>query len=189
MFINVQYKKMILFCGGLLWIIGTAPAVAYDTAPRISDREIIESLTELKQGHKSLNQRIDDMNQSINQRFDAIDKRFDEMTQSSNKKFDEMTQNFNQRFKEMHSMILTLFTSVMALVIAMIGYMIWDRKTAQKPFKHQLDHLENQFSTMESHLDMKNPSGPVIARLLASLRKLAETDGKVAEVLRSFSLL
>ena len=111
------------------------------------------------------------------------------MTQSTNKKFDEMTQNFNQRFKEMHSMILTLFTSVMALVIAMIGYMIWDRKTAQKPFKHQLDHLENQFSTMESHLDMKNPSGPVIARLLASLRKLAETDGKVAEVLRSFSLL
>ena len=90
----------------------------------------------------------------------------------------------------MHSMILTLFTSLMmVLVIAMIGYMIWDRKTAQQPFKHQLDHLENQFSTLESQLDMKNPSGSVIARLLASLRKLAETDGRVAEVLRSFSLL
>ncbi len=93
MFINVTYKKMMLLCAGLLWLMGTIPAAAYD------------------------------------------------------------------------------------------------RKTAQQPFKHQLDHLENQFSTLESQLDMKNPSGPVIARLLASLRKLAETDGKVAEVLRSFSLL
>ena len=197
---TVRYKYLILFCAVLLSLMGTVPATAYDTAPRISDREIIESLAELKQGYKNLNRRIDDMNQSLNQRFDAIDKRFDEMTQSSNKKFDtidkrfdEMTQNFNQRFEEMHAMILTLFTSVMALVIAMIGYMIWDRKTAQQPFKHQLQQLGNQVSTvettMETQLDMKNPSGPVIARLLASLRKLAETDGKVAEVLRSFSLL
>ena len=208
---TLKYKYLILFCAGVLSLMGIVPATAYDTAPRISDREIIESLAELKQGYKNLNLRIDDMNQSLNQRFDAIDKRFDdmnqslnqrfdvidkrfdEMTQSSNKKFDEMTQNFNQRFEEMHAMILTLFTSVMALVIAMIGYMIWDRKTAQQPFKHQLEQLGNQVSTvettMETQLDMKNPSGPVIARLLASLRKLAETDGKVAEVLRSFSLL
>ena len=33
----------------------------------------------------------------------------------------------------------SLFTSVMALVIAMIGYMIWDRKTAQQPFHLILD--------------------------------------------------
>ena len=178
MSVKNKYKIFILSTVCLLCFLGTVPAMAYDTAPRISDREIIESLTELKQGHKHLHQRIDDMNQSLNQRFDSIDKRFD-----------EMTQNFNQRFEEMHSMILNLFTSVMALVIAMIGYMIWDRKTAQQPFKQQIDRLENQFSTVETQLDMNNPSGTVIARLLASLRKLAETDGKVAEVLRSFSLL
>ena len=169
---TVKYY-LILFCAGLLSLMGTVPATAYDTAPRISDREIIESLAELKQGDKNLNRRIDDMNRSLNQRFDAIgkrfdaidkrfdvmnqslnqrfdviDKRFDEMAQSSNKKFDaidkrfdEMTQNFNQRFEEMHAMILTLFTSVMALVIAMIGYMIWDRKTAQQAFRHHLEQL------------------------------------------------
>ena len=189
MTVKNKYKIFILSTVCLLYFLGSVPAMAYDTAPRISDREIIESLTELKQGHKNLHQRIDDMNQSLNQRFDSIDKRFDEMAQSTNKKFDEMTQNFNQRFEAMHSMILNLFTSVMALVIAMIGYMIWDRKTAQQPFKQQIDRLENQLSTVETQLDMNNPSGTVIARLLASLRKLAETDGKVAEVLRSFSLL
>ena len=132
MSIKNKYKIFILSTVCLLFFLGTVPAMAYDTAPRISDREIIESLTELKQGHKNLHQRIDHMNQSLNQRFDSMDKRFD-----------EMTQNFNQRFEEMHSMILNLFTSVMALVIAMIGYMIWDRKTAQQPFKQQIDRLEN----------------------------------------------
>ena len=53
-------------------------AYAYETAPRISDREIIESLVELKQGqknmHQSFNQRFEDMNQrfeDMNQRFDV----------------------------------------------------------------------------------------------------------------------
>ena len=40
-------------------------AYAYETAPRISDREIIESLVELKQGQKN-------MNQSFNQRFESM---------------------------------------------------------------------------------------------------------------------
>lgn len=163
--------KIIIFLGiFLLYFGGTMPAMAYDTAPRISDREIIESLAELKQGQKSLNQRFD----SLDQRFESIDKRFE---------------SIDKRFEEMHNLILTLFASVMALVVAMIGYMIWDRKTAQQPFSNQLHHLENGISKMEAQLEMKNPSGPVIERLLASLRKLAETDGKVAEVLRSFSLL
>ena len=67
---TVKYKYLILFCAGLLCLLGTIPAAAYDTAPRISDREI--------------------------------------------------------------------------LMIAMIGYMIWDRKTAQQPFKHKLAHLKNK---------------------------------------------
>ncbi len=157
--------------------MGTMPAMAYDTAPRISDREIIESLAELKQGQKSLNQRFD----SLDKRFESIDKRFESI--------DKRFESIDKRFEEMHNLILTLFASVMALVVAMIGYMIWDRKSAQQPFRNQLHHLENGVSNMEAQLEMKNPSGPVIERLLASLRKLAETDGKVAEVLRSFSLL
>ena len=169
---KIKYNILILLSVFLLFFGGTMPAMAYDTAPRISDREIIESLAELKQGQKSLNQRFD----SLDKRFESIDKRFE---------------SIDKRFEEMHNLILTLFASVMALVVAMIGYMIWDRKTAQQPFRDQLHHLENGVLNMEAEaqLGMKNPSGPVIERLLASLRKLAETDGKVAEVLRSFSLL
>ena len=128
-------------------------AYAYETAPRISDREIIESLVELKQGQKNMNQRLEDM---------------------------------NQRFESMQNLMLALFGSAMAFVLGMLGYIIWDRKTAQQPFKRRLYNLENE---LEEQLEMKNPSGPVIARLVASFKQLAETDEKVAAILKTYSLL
>ena len=54
-----------------------APAV--ETAPRISDREIIESLATLKEGQKALNERIGQVENSLNQRIDAINVRFDDL--------------------------------------------------------------------------------------------------------------
>ena len=135
-------------------------ACAYETAPRISDREIIESLVELKQGQKN-------MHQSFNQRFEDM----------------------NQRFESIQNLMLALFGSAMAFVLGMLGYIIWDRKTAQQPLKRKLYNLENEFVEVEKQLEMKNPSGPVIARLVASFKQLAETDEKVATILKTYSLL
>ena len=45
-------------------------AFAVEVAPRITDREIVEGLTELKAGQKYLNQRIDDTNQRISDLYD-----------------------------------------------------------------------------------------------------------------------
>ena len=45
-------------------------AFAVEVAPRITDREIVEALTELKAGQKHLNQRIDDTNQRISDLYD-----------------------------------------------------------------------------------------------------------------------
>ncbi len=149
-------------------------AYAYETAPRISDREIIESLVELKQGQKNMNQRFEDMNQ-----------RFEDM----NQRFGNMNQSFNHRFESMQNLMLALFGSAMAFVLGMLGYIIWDRRTAQQPFKRRLYNLENEFVEVEEQLEMKNPSGPVIARLVASFKQLAETDEKVATILKRYSLL
>ncbi|MDL1964858.1 MAG: hypothetical protein LWW98_11125 [Deltaproteobacteria bacterium] len=146
-------------------------AYAYETAPRISDREIIESLVELKQGQKN-------MHQSFNQRFEDMNQRFEDINQS-----------FNQRFESMQNLMLALFGSAMAFVLGMLGYIIWDRKTAQQPFKRRLYNLENEFVEVEEQLEMKNPSGPMIARLVASFKQLAETDEKVAAILKTYSLL
>lgn len=219
---TISIKLMMIFIAAAIFSLAqlgffAVNACAYDTAPRISDREIVESLTELKEGQKSLNKRLDDMNehfnkrldlmtQSSNTRFEAIDKRFesidkrfesidkrfeaiDKRFEAIDKRFDDLEQKFNARFSELQNLILTLYGAVMALIIALIGYMIWDRKTAQEPLKVRLGKVETDIVVIEEQLDIRNPSGTVVVRLIATLRKLAETDERVAAILRSYSLL
>ncbi len=73
--------------------------------------------------------------------------------------------------------------AMMALIAGLFGYMIWDRRTAQKPLANRVTNIEYE------HLDIKNPSGSNIKRLIAALRKLAENNKEVAEVLRAHALL
>jgi len=68
-----------------LLLVSPPLANAVEVAPRISDREIIESLTELKAGQEALEARMDQRFEAINQRFDAfqqqIDRRFETVDQ------------------------------------------------------------------------------------------------------------
>ena len=50
---------------------------AVEVAPRITDREIIESLATIRGDIKRLDQRFD----AVDQRFDAVDQRFDAVDQ------------------------------------------------------------------------------------------------------------
>ncbi|MBF0204932.1 MAG: hypothetical protein HQK67_11650 [Desulfamplus sp.] len=124
--------------------------------------------------NQNTNIRFDEMNQNLNKKFEAIEKSFDFI---------------DTRFSEMQNLILTLYGTVMALIIALIGYMIWDRKTAQQPLKIRVGKVETDIVLIEDQLEIRNPSGPVVIRLISALRKLAETDERVAAILRSYSLL
>ncbi|PID55549.1 hypothetical protein CSB45_15450 [candidate division KSB3 bacterium] len=147
---------------------------AVEIAPRISDREIVESLTELKQQQKALNQRMTDMIHSIDKRFDAIDKRFEAM---------------DRRFESMMEWMLTLFGVVISLIFGLLGYMIWDRRAALKPIREKIADLEDNSRQVTRQLEIDNPSGALLERLVAAFRELAKTDKKVADILRAFSLL
>jgi len=69
----MKQKEKILTCFiGVLLAFYALPSAAVETAPRITDREIIESLAELRAGQKVLEQRFD----AVDQRFDAVDQRF-----------------------------------------------------------------------------------------------------------------
>lgn len=46
--------------------------MAIDTAPRISDREIVERLTKLEEGQRNLEKRIDDLRSEMDGRFDIL---------------------------------------------------------------------------------------------------------------------
>jgi hypothetical protein len=150
-------------------------AKAVDVAPRISDREIIESLATLKQGQadltRSIDKRFDDLNRSIDKRFEGVDKRFDSV---------------NQRITDFQTTMLALAGGMFALIISMFGYIAWDRRTYMRPIQERMDRYE---TILHKELDITNDAGSVLTRLVKALKELAKTDQKVAEVLRSFSLL
>ena len=140
------------------------PAIAVETAPRISDREIIESLTELKAEQKALEARMDQrfeaFQQQIDQRFEAVDQQFDK--------------------------ICTLMLVMIAGIFGLIGYIVWDRKTALRPVEQRLIALESEF---HRDLEIQHEEGSRLTRLVEVLREMAKSDEKLANVLRSFSLL
>jgi len=154
----------------LLLLIGfTASAV--EVAPRISDREIIESLAELKAGQKAMEQR-----------FEAVDQRFDQMQNTMDQRFEAV----DQRFGQLHGTMVSMFSVLGALLIALFGYMVWDRRTAFKPFEERFNALEKD---LICDLQLRDENGSLLTRLTLALRKLAQDDPQVASVLKSFSLL
>jgi len=77
-----------------------ARAFAIETAPRISDKEIIEGITELKTTQKAILQKFEEINrrfeqvdkqfEQVDKRFELVDKRFDQI----NKRFDYYRKTF-----------------------------------------------------------------------------------------------
>jgi len=46
--------------------------IAVERTPRITDREIVEKLTKLEEGQRSLEKRVDDLRSEMNSRFDTL---------------------------------------------------------------------------------------------------------------------
>ncbi len=176
-------------------LVFSCVANAVEVAPRISDREIVESLAELKQQQNALNQRITDLIHNLDKRFEAMDKRFeanDKRFNSIDKRFEAIDKRFeaiDRRFDAMMNWMLTLFGIVITLILGLLGYMIWDRRTALKPLRERMATLEESTSQLNRRFEIDNPSGSLLERLVAAFRELAKTDKKVADILRSFSLL
>jgi len=185
-------------------------AFAVKVAPRITDREIVEALTEIKAGQRHLNQRIDDTNQRIDdldkklsqrindldrklsQRIDDLDRklsqRINDLDRKLSQRIDDTNRRIddtNQRISDLYDINLTMFAILAALITGLFGYIIWDRRTMMKPVQERLERLERD---IERDLDLRNEHGSIPARLLNALRELAKTDEKLAAVLRSFSL-
>ena len=77
-------------------------------------------------------------------------------------------------------------TLQLAGIFGLIGFIVWDRRTALRPLEQRLDKIEHD---LNRDLDLQNQDCSRITRLINALRELAQYDPKVAGVLRTFSLL
>jgi len=175
----------VLLWGITLFLFFPSLSVAVDVAPRITDREIVERLTRLEEGQKAILQRFD----AIDKRFDAIDKRFesiDKRFESIDKRFESIDKRFesiDKQFERIDSRIEKmghimmwgfglLFTTMIGTTIGMIGFVLWDRRTALAPAIRESKDLREKEERLEK-----------------ILKEIALKDANVAEAIRHAGLI
>ncbi len=117
--------------------------------------------------HREMDKRFELITRTMDKRFEQVDKRFEQV----DKRFDEV----NKKFEMIINLMMAIVGAFAAIVAVTIGFAIWDRRTMTRPF-------EDKVRKIQQDTDKLN-------RLMDALRKLARHDPKLAEVLRSFSLL
>ncbi len=170
------FVLMVAFC-----LLIPVSSQAVETAPRISDREIIEALRDLKGRSQQLEVKIDERFDAVNQRFDAVNQRFDAV----NQRFESINQRF-ESIEDQFGRIWSLMLVIIAGIFGLIGFIVWDRRTVLKPVEQRLERME---SYLEQDLEIKHTEGSRLSRLVKVLQEMAREDERLAVVLRSFSLL
>ncbi len=119
-------------------------------------------------------EQIDKRFEQVDKRFEQIDKRFEQI----DKRFEQVDRRFddmNKKFEMIINLIMAIVGAFAAIVAVAIGFAIWDRRTMTRPFEDKVKKLERDTDKLN--------------RLVEALKKLAKQDPRLAEVLRSFSLL
>ena len=71
-FLGKKMERITIIIGLIAVLLMPSLVMAIDTAPMISDREIVERLTKLEEGKRNLEKRIGDFRSEINTRFDIL---------------------------------------------------------------------------------------------------------------------
>ncbi len=168
----------------LLVVPGMLAAV--ETAPRIYDREIIEGLAnlnlkyaEIKAEFKVVHERFD----SVNRRFESFDKRFE----SIDKRFESIDKRFesiDRRLSDMTNILIVLFGSLITLIVALFGYIAWDRQTSMRPIEKEVRILKQDLE-----IQRKTAEGITLVDVLQALREAAKNSPPLKDALRNASLL
>ena len=114
---------IILFIASAL-IVCNSQTFAIETAPHISDREIVERLTRVEEGQSSIRAEVKQLREDINKQFDRIDKQFDRLVH----------------------IMLGIFGAFAALCGGTIWFALWDRRTMIRPFEDKVKKIEDDIA-------------------------------------------
>ena len=138
----------------LHWVVAvlllSGPVWAVEAAPALTDREIVERLTRLEVGQTALQAEMGQLREDMNLQF---------------------TRQFR--------LTVALLGAFVALVAAIIGFALWDRRTMLRPFERSVRSLEEDLTSNRRRVEA----------LLEAFRVLGQRDPAVANVLKQFNLL
>ena len=123
---------------------------AFETAPRISDREIVERLTRLEEGQKSLrsemNSRFNDLRSEMNARFQGVDQRFE---------------GVHQRFDTLQWM-LGLFITIALVILGFVLRMQWQMNRRQSKMETMLETHKDEIAFLKGLIEKLLPPKGVL---------------------------
>ncbi len=169
----MKYNVLLIFI--FVCVLFPCAAHAVEVAPRITDREIIEKLTRLEAGQEALRAEMKSGQEAIRSEMRAGQ-------EALNKRIDDL----NLRIDDINNTMLTLFSAIVALIVGIFAYIAWDRRTMMRPMMERLDRLEQ---VVVRDLDMDHAEGSIVARHQQALREFAKHEPRLAEIMRSLSLL
>jgi len=106
----------------------------------------------------------------MNAKFEGIDKKFSSKFESQQQQINDLKQFF-----------FWGFGIVIALIIALFGYIIWDRRTAIYPLLNRVNSLENNQDEFGRKL-------VEVDRIKSALKEMGESDAKIAEILKRVAI-
>ena len=146
------------------WVVAVlllpSPVGAVEAAPALTDREIAERLTRLEtrldEGLQGLRADIQQLRADMNQQNQQLRADIDKQNQQLRADIDKQNQQLradmgqlredmnrqNQQLREdMFRLTVTLLGAFTALVAAIIGFALWDRRTMIRPFERTVTSL------------------------------------------------
>jgi phosphoglycerate-specific signal transduction histidine kinase len=162
--------RTILSLGNLLVLLFFPPqSFSVDVAPRITDREIVERLTRLEEGQKTLNQRIDEGFKAVNQRIDGVEKVLNQRLDETNRRIDELKQDLGQRIDELRQTLLWGSGITFAGMFSLVGFVLWDRRSVLTPAVRHMEDIREREEKLEAVLREYALKSPELAE---SLKKM-----------------
>ena len=158
-----------------LTLLSPIATQAIEPTPPLSDREVIERLTRLEAGQDHLAAKIDANTVATAQLREDMGTQITRLREDMNAQFGRIEVQFDR----LYTLILGILGAFTTLVVATIGFALWDRRTMLRPVEDRVKAVEAEQARDHERLDS----------LLEAFRSLGRGDERVAEMLRQFRLL
>lgn len=142
-------RLMVFFIIGL--ILGASVSYAKEVSYAQDDRD---RLIRVEEGLKAVNQRIDGFERSVNHRIDGLER------------------SVNQRIDGLQNLLYVVISAIFAQIVGVVGFVLWDRRTALAPAIRKTKELEEREELIEK-----------------ALKEFARIDPRFGDVLRSLKLM
>jgi len=146
-------KKVVILLSLSVAILSYSPLFAVEVAPRISDREIIEGLAEVRGDIKGLRGEINGLRAEMNARFDAIDKRFEAI--------DTRFEAMDKRFDDLHWTI-RLFITIALAILGFVVNMQWKMNKKQAQMETSLETQKDELTFLKNLIEKLLPPRGVL---------------------------